>query len=383
MDSSLARSPLADINAIHDAVVTWYLREHRDLPWRHTRDPYAVLVSEMMLQQQTVRHVVPVYVRFMERYPDLGALAAAPLAEVIRVWQPLGRYASAVRLHAIARQAAQGDGSLPRTVEGLLAFKGIGRYTAAAVVCFAYGQAEAMVDTNVRRVLSRVFAATAAVPETNARAITDRIAWDLAQDALPTQRAYEWNQGLLDLGAMVCIAGTPRCPRCPVQMYCVNYAARSSAAAVETAATQTADLERRAIAEASAVYTSDVDASDVYTTGADSTKVAALSPGAGSPPVPSLPSDPGARRKRQLAMGQTATRYEGSRRWYRGQIMQALCALPPATALEVDALGARVKPDFAPADRPLLLDLVAALGRDGLLTVDERPDGTMWLALPE
>ncbi len=82
-------------------------------------------------------------------------------------------------------------------------------------------------------------------------------------------------------------------------------------------------------------------------------------------------------------MGQTATRYEGSRRWYRGQIMQALCALPPATALEVDALGARVKPDFAPADRPLLLDLVAALGRDGLLTVDERPDGTMWLALPD
>src|SRR5919199_971616 len=136
---SSVRLPEQKVRAVQAAVLAWYRQGHRDLPWRRTRDPYAILVSEVMLQQTQVERVLPKYVAWMERYPTLAALAAASRAEVIRSWAPLGYNLRAVRLHEIARQAVeQHGGRLPETMEGLLALKGIGRDTAGAVACFAF-----------------------------------------------------------------------------------------------------------------------------------------------------------------------------------------------------------------------------------------------------
>ena len=140
-------------------LLAWYAAEGRShLPWRHTRDPYAVLVSEVMLQQTQVDRVLPKYREFLDRFPTLQALAAAPASEAIKAWAGLGYNMRAVRLHEIARQAvAEYGGELPAALDGLLALKGIGRYTAGAVACFAFGLPVATVDTNIRRVLWRVF----------------------------------------------------------------------------------------------------------------------------------------------------------------------------------------------------------------------------------
>src|SRR5262249_14231695 len=143
---------------VQERLVAWYRKHARDLPWRRTRDPYAILVAEVMLQQTQVDRVIPKWHAWLERFPTLGDLAGAPRSEAIRAWQGLGYNLRAVRLHEIACQVvAEHGGTLPRNVAGLRALKGIGRYTAAAVACFAYEQPVAMVDTNVRRVLSRVF----------------------------------------------------------------------------------------------------------------------------------------------------------------------------------------------------------------------------------
>ena len=181
------------VSAVQRALIRWYRAHGRDLPWRRDRDPYRVLVSELMLQQQTVRHVTPVFVCFLDRFPTLEALAAASLADVIRVWQPLGRYSSAVRLHAVARRlVGEAGGAVPATVAALLPLEGIGRYTAGAIVCFAHGIPAPLVDTNVRRVLGRIFA-----QEAPGALEDDRLAWRLAEAVLPARRAYEWNQGLI------------------------------------------------------------------------------------------------------------------------------------------------------------------------------------------
>ncbi len=207
------------------ALLAWYAAEGRaHLPWRHTRDPYAVLVSEVMLQQTQVERVLPKYQAFLRCFPTLAALAAAPLAEVIRAWAPLGYNVRAVRLHEIARQAVeQYGGTLPATLEGLLALNGIGRYTAGAVACFAFGLPVATVDTNIRRVLWRVFRGIE--PEawpTGEAGKRDALA--LAEWALPADRAYDWQQALMDLGATICVSRRPACERCPLQDCCAAYA---------------------------------------------------------------------------------------------------------------------------------------------------------------
>jgi endonuclease III len=179
--------PAQKVGAVQAAVLAWYRSGHRDLPWRRTRDPYAVLVSEIMLQQTQVDRVIPKYQAFLAQYPTLQALAAAPRAEVIRNWAPLGYNLRAVRLHDIAQQAvAQFGGELPKTMDGLRSLRGIGRYTAAAVACFAHGQAEALLDTNVRRALGRIFAA-----EAPGAAADDRLGWrrpSCPLDTLPATR---------------------------------------------------------------------------------------------------------------------------------------------------------------------------------------------------
>src|SRR5579863_604023 len=157
--SSLSLQPApALLTRIYHALLQWYAREQRDLPWRSIDDPYAILVSEIMLQQTQVDRVLPKYRQFLAAFPTLSALAAAPTAEVISAWVPLGFNRRAVSLQSIARQVlAEYDGRIPDTIEALLTLKGIGRYTAGAIACFAYRKQVATVDTNIRRVLHRIF----------------------------------------------------------------------------------------------------------------------------------------------------------------------------------------------------------------------------------
>jgi A/G-specific adenine glycosylase len=200
---------MADLERVRTALLEWYARNARDLPWRKTRDPYAVLVAEVMLQQTQVERVIPKYHAWLERFPTLADLATASRADAIRAWQGLGYNRRAVRLHEIACQAvAEFGGQLPKSVDGLLQLKGIGRYTAGAVACFAYEQPVAMVDTNVRRVLSRVFGVEPARVE------------GMAHDVIPTDDAWSWGQALMDLGATVCRAAQPLCLICPLLHEC-------------------------------------------------------------------------------------------------------------------------------------------------------------------
>ena len=182
-----------------NAVLTWYAEHGRDLPWRHTRDPYAILVSEVMLQQTQVSRVVPRYLAWLERWPDAAALAAAMPAEVIGAWSGLGYNRRAVNLHRCAQAVSQ-RGEFPRDQAELRALPGIGPYTAAAIACFAFGDQVAAPDVNARRVLGRAFGDSDLPP--------------------PPGRAYEWNQALFDLGSGICIARRPRCEICPLAAGC-------------------------------------------------------------------------------------------------------------------------------------------------------------------
>ena len=198
-------------------LLAWYARHGRDLPWRRTSDPYAILVSEIMLQQTQVDRVVPKYHEFLGRYPTLAELARARRADVRRAWRPLGYYRRSENLHGIAREAvARYEGRLPDTAEDLRALRGIGRYTAGAVLSFAFGRDAALVDTNVRRVLGRVFLGTRRLR----RLRGDRVVWALAEAVLPRGRAYDWNQALMDFGATWCTARRPRCAPCPMRAFC-------------------------------------------------------------------------------------------------------------------------------------------------------------------
>ncbi|MHB8619257.1 MAG: HhH-GPD family protein [Chloroflexota bacterium] len=202
---------------IHALLLDWYARHGRDLPWRRTSDPYHILVSEVMLQQTRVERVVPKYEQWLRLFPTLGSLAGAPTADVIRAWAPLGYNSRAVRLQRIARQAMDRfEGHLPRDFDGLIGLDGIGPYTAGAVACFAHGDQRAFCDTNVRRVLNRLF-----VGVDGSR--SDRELAALADRVLPQGRAYEWHQALMDLGATICRGGNPRCDVCPVVSQCAAH----------------------------------------------------------------------------------------------------------------------------------------------------------------
>jgi A/G-specific adenine glycosylase len=193
----------------------WYRKTARDLPWRRTRNPYHVLVSELMLQQTQVARVVPRYGEFLARYPTLESLAAARPKQVAEAWAGLGYYARARNLHKLSRQLL---GAIPADPAALRALPGIGPYTAGAVASFAYERRAALVDTNVARVLIRVFA-PGVDPRTN-----HRLAWELAAATLPrTGRAtYVQNQALMELGALVCTARVRHCTRCPVKTLCLS-----------------------------------------------------------------------------------------------------------------------------------------------------------------
>lgn len=196
------------------ALRRWFRRTGRALPWRATRDPYRVLVSEAMLQQTQVSRVLDYYDRFLARFPTMDALAAAQPAAVRESWEGLGYYARARNLHAVARRVRE----LPSKPEELRALPGIGAYTAGAVASFAFEQRAALVDTNVARVLQRAFAPRADFRTTRGQ----KRLWAIAESMLPRTGRATWthNQALMELGALVCTARVAKCGECPVRVYC-------------------------------------------------------------------------------------------------------------------------------------------------------------------
>jgi A/G-specific adenine glycosylase len=198
------------IDARRRALLAWYDRTRRPLPWRDTADPYAVLVSEVMAQQTQVARVIPAYERFLARFPTVESLAAAPLSAVLAAWSGLGYNRRALYLHEAARSVAA-DG-WPETAAGLRQLAGVGPYTSAAVACFAFGQPIAAVDTNARRVLSR-WAGSALDPDQLTKA---------ANQELDPDRPADWNQAVMDLGARLCSPRSPDCGNCPVADWCAD-----------------------------------------------------------------------------------------------------------------------------------------------------------------
>jgi len=201
-----------------ERLLKWYAQHGRDLPWRKTAEPYEILVSEIMLQQTQVDRVLPKYGEWLTKYPTMEELAEAPLSEVKKTWYPLGYNIRPVRLHSIARESvARYGGTLPKDPERLLSFKGIGRYTAGAIRAFAFREDAPILDTNVMRVLHRVFVGKGD-PKKQKSAL-----WNLSEAMIPKGKGYDFNQALMDFGAMVCTARDPYCLLCPMRDFCKTY----------------------------------------------------------------------------------------------------------------------------------------------------------------
>ena len=198
-------------------LLAWYGRYGRDLPWRKTADPYHILVSEIMLQQTQVDRVLPKYAEWLDKYPSLGALAAAPDQEVTQTWYPLGYNIRPRRLQTIAREAvARYGGELPSDEATLRSFKGIGAYTAGAIRSFAFRERAAILDTNVARVLFRIFVGQGN-PKSHAM---KRHLWRLSEAMVPQRHVFDFNQALMDFGALICVARQPKCLVCPMAKGC-------------------------------------------------------------------------------------------------------------------------------------------------------------------
>jgi A/G-specific adenine glycosylase len=206
-------------------LLSWYAASRRDLPWRRTRDPYAIWISETMLQQTRVDTVIPYYERFLRALPTVATLAEAAEDQVLALWSGLGYYRRARMLHAAARQVARvHGGELPREAESLRELEGVGAYTAGAVASIAFGQRAPVVDGNVARVLARLFAIDEGVKSARGTARLWELARDLvSNDGPAADDPGAWNQALMELGATVCLPRTPRCGECPVSAHCAAH----------------------------------------------------------------------------------------------------------------------------------------------------------------
>jgi A/G-specific adenine glycosylase len=345
--------PLPDtehLGLAHRCLLEWYERTGRKLPWRETNDPYAILVSEMMLQQTQVDRVLPKYREFLARFPTLAALAEAPTADVIRAWAPLGYNMRAVRLQGIARQVVdEYQGQIPARVEELYKLKGVGRYTAGAIACFAHQQQVATVDTNIRRVLYRLFVGIEK-PEAPVR---DDDAWKLAESALPSGEAYRWNQALMDLGATVCTAATPACETCPMQQGCRAYQELGQYTLFPSGKGLQALLQQNKAASATRKRASAKTENGRVEAGQDAV---ALGRVAEAPAV-------------------YKTRpFTSTSRYFRGRIVDALRVLAPGERLNLMELGPQVKADFSAGDLAWLYGLTRGLARDGLIALHAGQD---------
>jgi A/G-specific adenine glycosylase len=258
--------------------------------------------------------VAPKYTAFLEQFPTIEALAAAATSEVIRAWSGLGYNRRAVNLQRTARAVLEDyGGHFPSDVAVLRQLPGVGPYTAGAIACFAFEQDVAFMDTNIRRVVRRVFQG----PEAGDGAGEAQLL-QIAQAAIPPGNGWTWNQAIMELGALICTAATPACWRCPLRSYCRDYAAR-----------QAADEQ-------------------IF-----------LSVGA-----------PAAPRPLRRVAERRETSFAGSSRFYRGRIVEALRDLPAGQSLTLEALGQRIKEDFGEADRAWLRRLAEGLARDGLLLLE-------------
>jgi A/G-specific adenine glycosylase len=300
---------------VHTSLLSWYDQEQRALPWRETSDPYAILVSEVMLQQTQVDRVLPKYQQFLTAFPTLTDLAQASTADVIAVWVPLGYNRRAVSLQSVARQViAEYNGRIPDTIDELLKLKGIGRYTAGAIACFAYHKQVATVDTNIRRVLHRVFLGLE-YPEPRAN---DAQMLTLAEQVLPIEQAYNWNQALMDMGATICTSNNPLCGSCHLQQNCQAYA----------------EMGQYSLFPSGAVL----------------------------------------RQLRKVAEKKTryqAQPFTSTNRYFRGRIVDLLRSVPANQRIPLATLGPQIKPDFDAQDHNWLQTIIHGLVKDGLLDANE------------
>lgn len=215
------------MSAVSDILLAWYAREGRDLPWRRTRDPYRIWLSEVILQQTRVAQGMAYYERFTERYPDIASLAAAPEDEVLKLWQGLGYYSRARNLLAAAREVVDRfGGRFPRTLEEVRSLRGVGDYTAAAICSAAYDEPCAVVDGNVYRLLARLFDLDLPIDTTAGR----RAFAALAREQLDPRQPGRYNQAIMDFGALQCTPLSPRCDGCPLAGRCLALAAGTVAA---------------------------------------------------------------------------------------------------------------------------------------------------------
>ncbi len=314
--SPILSLPAPELTAqVHADLLQWYSAHQRDLPWRSTSDAYAILVSEIMLQQTQVERVLPKYHQFLAAFPTLADLAAAPTAGVITVWAPLGYNSRAVRLQSIARQViAEYGGQIPSSIDELLRLKGIGRYTAGAIACFAYRQQVATVDTNIYRVLHRIFLG---LEHPEPRISADQM-FTFAGQVLPPGEAYNWNQALMDLGATVCSSANPQCARCPLQENCQAYK----------------DLSQYSL----------------------------------------FPDGTVLRQLRKVAEQKTPYEtkpFTSTSRYFRGRIVDHLRSLPTNQRAPIADLGPVIKADYSEADQAWLVKLLEGLAKDGLLDFQE------------
>ncbi len=300
---------------VQSSLLNWYAQEQRDLPWRTTSDPYAILVSEVMLQQTQVDRVLPKYRQFLAAFPTLADLANAPTADVISAWVPLGYNRRAISLQSIAKQViADYQGQIPDSIDELLKLKGIGRYTAGAIACFAYHKQVATVDTNIRRVIHRIFLGL----EQPEQKINDTQMLLLAEQVLPEEQAYNWNQALMDLGATTCTSNDTRCGSCPLQETCQAYTQMSQYSLFPSGIVF---RQLRKVAEKKSSY--------------------------------------------------QAQPFTSSNRYFRGRIIDLLRSVPNQQRIPFEVLGVQIKPEFSDADRPWLQTIINGLVKDGLLDATE------------
>ena len=228
MHSLIARMPINkrfmntndDFKPFRQALATWYQSNKRDLPWRHTTDPYIIWISEIILQQTQVVQGLGYFNRFIERFPNVKSLAEAPLDEVLKLWQGLGYYSRARNLHASAQQIMiQFHGEFPTEHAQVLSLKGIGEYTAAAICSFAYQQPFATIDGNVYRVLARYFGIDTPIDSTEGKKLFSVLATELLDREHPDTH----NQAMMEFGALQCTPSSPNCDACPLQNSCIAY----------------------------------------------------------------------------------------------------------------------------------------------------------------
>jgi A/G-specific adenine glycosylase len=231
------------LHAFRVRLADWYNRNKRDLPWRHTRDPYSITVSEFMLQQTQVSTVLPYYDRWLDQFPKWKTLASAPTEKVLKAWEGLGYYQRARNLQKLAQAvAASPGGELPASIEGLQQLPGIGPYTARAIGSFAFGLKTGVLDGNVIRILTRVFAIRENVTDRN---VLSQL-WSLTESLAPDNDSDTYNQSIMELGALVCLPRKPACLLCPIQSVCKGKSEPDQFPVKERAATK-AVVERIAV----------------------------------------------------------------------------------------------------------------------------------------